>query len=189
MCLHPVYPLSSFEVDLRQTGRNDCSSQGRAGNWHGRFSMHSTLSMYSQSLFSLVVSGGPMALMGRLSRAPPPPPAMARIVEYIMASMRDGKGLGDMGVIEDIKVNCFCARFQKKCPSHLSPKSNQDRSTQRSMHSWLAAVSPEVRPLFGDFLCSQSRLASEALTNRSWTPSSTDAMITCNMAHHCANSF
>jgi hypothetical protein len=48
--------------------------------------------------------GGPMALMNRLSCAPTPPPAVARILEILMASMRDGKGLGDMSVVEDIKV-------------------------------------------------------------------------------------
>jgi hypothetical protein len=45
-----------------------------------------------------------MALMNRLSCAPTPPPAVARILEILMASMRDGKGLGDMSVVEDIKV-------------------------------------------------------------------------------------
>ncbi len=48
--------------------------------------------------------GGPMALMNRLSCAPTPPPAVARIVEILMASMREGKGLGDMSVVEDMKV-------------------------------------------------------------------------------------
>jgi hypothetical protein len=45
-----------------------------------------------------------MALMSRFSRAPTPPPSVVRIVEHMMASMRDGKGLGNMSVIEEIKV-------------------------------------------------------------------------------------
>jgi hypothetical protein len=42
--------------------------------------------------------------MSRLRSAPPPPPTVARVLEHVMASMRDGKVLGDMSVVEDIKV-------------------------------------------------------------------------------------
>jgi hypothetical protein len=45
-----------------------------------------------------------MAMMSRLSNAPPPPPAVARVLDHVTASMRDGKVLGDMSVVEDIKV-------------------------------------------------------------------------------------
>jgi hypothetical protein len=45
-----------------------------------------------------------MALMNKYSRAPTPPPAVARILESLMTSMRLGNGLGDSSVVEDMKV-------------------------------------------------------------------------------------
>jgi hypothetical protein len=45
-----------------------------------------------------------MALMSRISNSPPPPPAVARVLEHVLASMRDGKVFGDKSVVEDIKV-------------------------------------------------------------------------------------
>jgi hypothetical protein len=50
-----------------------------------------------------------MAFMNKFSRAPSPPPAVARVLEILMTGMRDGKGLGDMSVVEDMKVlRCPC---------------------------------------------------------------------------------
>jgi hypothetical protein len=81
---------------------------------HLIFSSHHTLSR------TFLSAGGPIALISRLSSAPAPPPAVARIVEHVMASMRDGKGLGNMSVIEEIKVCAIAVNWRKLCFSSFS---------------------------------------------------------------------